>query len=55
MSDSKAESTTVGLESVDTFCYYLGDMLSAGGGVEEAVRCRGEMCLGASSMSLCRF
>ena len=23
----------VGLESVDTFCY-LGDMLSAGGGVE---------------------
>jgi hypothetical protein len=24
---------------VDTFCY-LGDMLSAGGGVEEAVRCR---------------
>ena len=39
MSDSKAESATVGLESVDTFCY-LGDMLSAGGGVEEAVRCR---------------
>src|ERR1043165_3611088 len=27
------------LESVDTFCY-LGDMLCAGGGVEEAVRCR---------------
>ena len=27
------------LESVDTFCY-LGDMLSAGGGVEEAVRCQ---------------
>ena len=39
MSDSKAESTTVGLEFVDTFCY-LGDMLSAGGGVEESVRCR---------------
>ena len=39
ISDSKAESTTAGLESVDTFCY-LGDMLSAGGGVEEAVRCR---------------
>ena len=39
MSDSKAESATVGLESVDTFCY-LGDMLSAEGGVEEAVRCR---------------
>ena len=39
MSDSKPASTTVGLESVDTFCY-LGDMLSAGGGVEEAVRCR---------------
>ena len=37
MSDSKAESVTVGLEFVDTFCY-LGDMLSAGGGVEEAVR-----------------
>ena len=36
MSDSKAESTTVGLESVDTFCY-LGDMLSARGGVEFAV------------------
>ena len=35
MSDSKAESAIVGLESVDTFCY-LGDMLSAGGGVEEA-------------------
>ena len=33
ISDSKAESATVGLESVDTFCY-LGDMLSAGGGVE---------------------
>ena len=39
MSDSKGASTTVGLESVDTFCY-LGDMLSARGGVEEAVRCR---------------
>ena len=39
MSDSKAASTTVGLKSVDTFCY-LGDMLSAGGGVEEAARCR---------------
>ena len=39
MSNSKAASTPVGLESVDTFCY-LGDMLSAGGGVEEAVRCR---------------
>ena len=39
MSDSKAESNTVGLESVDTFCY-LDDMLSAGGGVEEAVGCR---------------
>ena len=26
-------------KSVDTFCY-VGDMLSAGGGVEEAVRCR---------------
>ena len=38
MSDSKAASTTVGLESVYTFCY-LGDMLSAGGGVEEAVNC----------------
>ena len=38
ISDSKAESATVGLESVDTF-YYLGDMVSAGGGVEEAVRC----------------
>ena len=37
MSDSKAESATVGLLSVDTFCY-LDDMLSAGGGVEEAVR-----------------
>ena len=35
VSDSKAESATVGLESVDTFCYF-GDMLSAGGGVEEA-------------------
>ena len=45
MSDSKAESTTVGLEFVDTFCY-LGDMLSAGGGVEEAVCCRVKMCLG---------
>ena len=33
MSDSKVASTTVGLESVDTFCY-LGDMLSAGGRVE---------------------
>ena len=39
ISDVKAESTTAGLESVDTFCY-LGDMLSAGGGVEEAVCCR---------------
>ena len=40
MSDSKAASTTVGLESVDTFCY-LGDMLSAGDGVEEGrFRCR---------------
>ena len=39
MSDCKAASTTVGLESVDTICY-LGDMLSAGCGVEEAVRCR---------------
>ena len=39
MSDSKAESATIGLEPVDTFCY-LGVMLSAGGGVEEAVRCR---------------
>src|SRR5580704_19477897 len=39
MSDSKAESASVGLESVDTFCY-LGDTLSAGGGVEEAVRCQ---------------
>ena len=39
MSDSKAESATVGLEFVDTFCY-LGDMLSAGGGVEEAFHCR---------------
>ena len=29
----------VGLKSDDTFCY-LGVMLSAGGGVEEAVRCR---------------
>ena len=46
MSDSKAESATVGLESVDAFCYAFGDMLSAGGGVKEAVRCRGEMCLG---------
>ena len=36
---SKAESATVGLKCVDTFCY-LGDMLSAGGGVAEAVRCR---------------
>ena len=35
MSDGKAESTTVGLEFVDTICY-IGDMLSAGGGVEEA-------------------
>ena len=51
--DSKAESATVGLESIDTFCY-LGDMLSAGGGVE-AVHCWVEMCFGASSMSLCRF
>ena len=39
MSDSKADSATVGLESVDIF-RYLGDILSAGGGVEEAVRCR---------------
>ena len=39
LSDSKAESTTVGLEFVDTLCY-LRDMLSAEGGVEEAVRCR---------------
>ena len=39
MSDSKAESTIVGLEFVDTFCY-LGDMCSAGGGVEETVHCR---------------
>ena len=39
MSDSKAESATVGLESVDSFCY-LGDMLSAEGVVEETVRCR---------------
>ena len=39
MSDRKAESTTVGSESVDTFCYH-GEMLSAGSGVEEAVRCR---------------
>ena len=39
MSDSKAESAIVGLKSVDTLCY-LVDMLSAGGGVEEAVRCR---------------
>ena len=37
ISDSKAASTTVGLEYVDTFCY-LGDMLR--GGVEEAVSCR---------------
>ena len=36
MSDSKAESATVGLEFVDTFCY-LGDMLSAGGGSVEEV------------------
>ena len=39
MSDSKAASTTVGLEFVDSFCY-LGDMLSAGGGVEETVHCQ---------------
>ena len=53
MSDSKAESATVGLESVDTFCY-LVDMLSAGGGVEETVRSR-VRCAWASLMSLCRF
>ena len=36
-------------KSVDAFCY-LGDMLSAGGGVEEAVALSGEgMCLGQSS------
>ena len=41
MPDSKIarESTTVGLEFVDTFCY-LGNMLSAEGGVEQAVRRR---------------
>ena len=33
----RPQRTSIGLESVDTFCY-LGDMLSAGGGVEEAVR-----------------
>ena len=37
MSDSKAKSATVGLESVDVT---IGDMLSAGGGVEKAVHCR---------------
>ena len=37
--------TTVGLEFVDTFCY-LGDMLSAGGGVEDAVRCQVRCALG---------
>ena len=46
MSDSKAESATVDLESVDTFCY-IGDMLSAGDGVEEAVRCRVRCAWGA--------
>ena len=37
-------SATVGLESVDTFCY--DDMLSAGGGVEECSSLSGEMCWG---------
>ena len=45
MSDIMAASTTGGLESVDTFCY-MGDMLSAGGGVEEAVRCLVRCALG---------
>ena len=36
---SKPKYASDGLEYVDSFCY-LGDMLSAGGGAEEAVRCR---------------
>ena len=42
MSDSKAESATVGLESVDkhSVTLVIGLCWSAGGGVEEAVRCR---------------
>ena len=41
MSDRKAESTTVGSESVDTvFCYHSRNVECCGSGVEEAVRCR---------------
>ena len=44
ISDSKAESTTADVESVATFCY-LGDMLSAGGGIGGGGSLSGEMCL----------
>ena len=45
MSDSTADSATVGLESVDTFCY-LGNMLSAEVEGRKRFSLSGEMCWG---------